>query len=282
MKRLLFIAIALVASAAPAAGQAPLRTAQQGVAFDQKLDAQAPLDVRLRDESGRLVKLGDYFGNKPVVLVLAYFRCPGLCSLVLNGLTDAMNGIPQTAGNEFTVLTVSFDPADSCELARDKKKAYLEQYARPGAEGGWHFLTGGEREVKRLADAVGFRYAFDHATGEYRHASGVMVLTPGGRVSRYLFGINYAPRDLRLALVEASEGKIGSAADQVLLMCLSYDPETGKYRLTALNAVRIGGAVTVVVLGGLVLRALLRERRKRRQAASAEAAVRGEGVSDGR
>jgi protein SCO1/2 len=273
VKRLTIAFLLIAVLAGPAPAQLPLRAAQQDLGFDQRLDAQVPADVLLRDESGRQVPLGEYLRDRPVVLVLAYYRCPGLCSLVLNGLTDALSGLPQTVGKEFTVLTVSFDPGDSAEMALAKKKAYLEEYARPGAADGWHFLTGGEREVKRLADAVGFRYRYDPKTGEYAHAAGILVLTPRGRVSRYLFGIQYAARDLRLALVEASEGKIGSPADQVLLFCLSYDPVTGKYRVTALSAVRIAAVVTALVLAALVTRALLRERRRRRLAQAAAPAT---------
>jgi protein SCO1/2 len=250
----------IAADHAPA--QMSLRSARRDVAFEQSPGAQVPLDVRLRDETGRDVRLGGYLDGKPAVLLLAYYRCPGLCSLALNGLAETLRELPQAPGKEFTLLTVSFDPGDSAELAAAKKQAYLEQCGRPGATG-WHFFTGGEGEVKRLADSVGFRYAYDPATGEYAHASGLVVLTPDGKVSRYLLGVAYNPRDLRLALVEASEGKIGSPVDQVLLYCLSYDPVTGKYRLAALTAMRGAGVLTVVVLGAWITRALIRERRKR-------------------
>jgi protein SCO1 len=261
MVRLIVLLILFVAPAlAPA--QMSLRTARRDVDFEQKPGAQVPLDVRLRDEAGRDVRLEEYLDGKPVVLLLAYYRCPGLCSLALNGLADVLRELPQSPGAEFTLLTVSFDPGDSAELAAAKKQAYLEQAGRP-ANTGWHFFTGGEGEVKRLADSVGFRYAYDAQTGEYAHASGLVVLTPDGKVSRYLLGVAYDPRDLRLALVEASEGKIGSPVDQVLLYCLSYDPVTGRYRLTALTAMRGAAVLTVVVLGAWVTRALLRERRKR-------------------
>ncbi|MCI0684614.1 MAG: SCO family protein [Gemmataceae bacterium] len=255
---------------APVIGSAQmnLRTARREVAFEQRPGAAVPLDVRLRDESGREVRLGDYFGDKPVVLLFAYYRCPGLCSLALNGLADCLRELPPTPGQDFVVLTISFDPGDSAELAAAKRQAYLEQYGRPGADQGWHFLTSAEREVGRLADAVGFRYAYDPQTGEYAHASGLVVLTPEGKVSRYLFGVNYPPRDLRLALVEASEGKIGTAVDQVLLFCLSYDPVTGKYRLAALTAVRAAAVLTVIVLGFVVARSIMRERRRRLRAAT--------------
>jgi protein SCO1 len=261
MVRLIVLLILFVAPAlAPA--QMSLRTARRDVDFEQKPGAQVPLDVRLRDEAGRDVRLEEYLDGKPVVLLLAYYRCPGLCSLALNGLADVLRELPQSPGAEFTLLTVSFDPGDSAELAAAKKQAYLERAGRP-ANTGWHFFTGGEGEVKRLADSVGFRYAYDAQTGEYAHASGLVVLTPDGKVSRYLLGVAYDPRDLRLALVEASEGKIGSPVDQVLLYCLSYDPVTGRYRLTALTAMRGAAVLTVVVLGAWVTRALLRERRKR-------------------
>jgi protein SCO1/2 len=238
-----------------------LRAAQREMAFEQRPGASLPLDVRLREESGREVRLGDYFGGGPVILQLAYYRCPGLCPLSLGGLAESLRGLGETAEDDLTVLTVSFDPADSAELAAAKRQAYADQDDR--FPRGWRFLTGGEREVKRLAEAVGFRYAYDPATGQYAHASGIVVLTPEGKVSRYLLGVEYEPRDLRLALVEASQSKIGSPVDSVLLYCLSYDPVTGRYRLAALGAMRIAGALTAVVVAALVARALWRERRRR-------------------
>jgi protein SCO1 len=256
----------LLATPALAPAQMSLRTARRDVAFEQKPGEQVPLDVRLRDEAGRDVVLRDYMDGKPAVLLLAYYRCPGLCSLALNGLAETLRELPQAPGKDFTLLTVSFDPGDSAELAAAKKQAYKQAYLQQlGGRGetAWHFFTGSEREVKRLADSVGFRYAYDPDTGEYAHASGLVVLTPNGKVSRYLLGVAYNPRDLRLALVEASEGRIGSPVDQVLLYCLSYDPVTGRYRLAALTAMRGAALLTVVVLGAWVTSALVRERRKR-------------------
>ena len=232
------------------------------VGIDQRLNEQVPLDLNFRDETGKAVRLREYFGEKPVILVLAYYECPMLCTQVLNGLTRSLQGMTLDVGKEFNVVTVSINPRETPELARAKKRIYTGIYGRPLGEQGWHFLTGEQPSIQALARAVGFRYAFDPESGQYAHASVIMVLTPEGRLSRYFFGIQYHSRDLRLSLVEASEGKIGSAVDHILLFCYHYDPATGKYGLVILNIVRAAGLVTVLVIGGSIWVMLRRERRK--------------------
>ena len=233
----------------------------QEVGLDQKLNAQIPLNLAFKDESGRTVKLGDYFGSRPVILTLNYFECPMLCTEVLNGLTGTLKTLNLSVGKDFDVVTVSFDPRDTPELARAKKANYLERYHRDGAAAGWHFLTGNEPEISMLTRAVGFRYAYNKAIGQFAHASGIMVVTPDGRLSHYFYGIEYAPRDVRLALVEAGDHKIGSPVDQLLLACFHYDPSSGKYSLAVMRIVRTGGVATLLAIGGAVV--LLRRRERR-------------------
>ena len=233
----------------------------QNVRFDQKLDARLPLDARFKDEDGRQVALGDYFGTRPVVLAFVYYECPMLCTQVLNGLVSGLRVLDQTVGKEFDVVAISFDARETPVMAAAKKAVYLDTYKRPGAERGWHFLTGDEAEIRRVTDAAGFHFSWDEATQQFAHASGVIVVTPDGRLARYLFGIEYPPRDLKFALMESSEGRIGSVVDQVLLYCYHYEPATGTYSLMAMNAVRLGGAVTVVVLLGFVGMSLRRDSR---------------------
>jgi protein SCO1 len=207
------------------------------------------------------VKLGDYFGARPVVLAFVYYECPMLCTQVLNGLTNTLSVLSESVGREFDVVTVSFDPRETSVLAAGKKKAYLDRYKREGAAAGWHFLTGDEASIAALTGAAGFRYAWDADTSQFAHASGIVVATPEGRLSRYFFGIEYAPRDLKFALMESSAGKIGSLADQLLLYCYHYDPVKGSYSFIALNALRLGGAVTVVALVSFIVVAIRREHR---------------------
>jgi protein SCO1/2 len=228
--------------------------------LDQHIDAQAPLGVSLVDENGRDVKLGDYFGKKPVVLALVYYECPMLCTQVLNGLYASLVTMNLDAGKDFDVVVVSFDPKETPALAAGKKKAYLDRYRRAGADAGTHYLTGREDQVRQLADAVGFHYVYDPKINQFAHPAVITVLTPAGHVSRYLFGIEYSPRDLRLALVEASSGKVGTVVDQMLLYCYHYDPIDGKYGVAVINLVRLGGILTVVALGAFILVALRRER----------------------
>jgi protein SCO1 len=239
----------------------------RNVGFDQRLGAQVPRDLPFRDEAGRTVTLRDYLGDKPVVLVPAYYECPMLCTLVLNGVVSALRALPFDVGREFRVVTVSFNPNETSELAAQKKAAALGQYRRPGAEAGWHFLTGDEGSVRPLMQAIGFRYAWDAAAGQYAHPSGLVVLTPGGRPSRYFYGVEFPPRDLRLALVEASGERIGSVVDQLLLFCFHYDPATGRYSRVALGAVRAGGVLTLAALAAFVVLMLRRDRARRPPAA---------------
>jgi protein SCO1/2 len=236
------------------------------VGIDQKLDFQAPLDLQFRDESGKQVRLGDFFGKKPVVLSLVYYECPMLCTLVLNGMLTSFKVLSFDVGKEFEVVTVSFNPKEKPELAAAKKQSYVRRYGRPNGEKGWHFLTGDEDQIVKLADAVGFRYTYDPKTEQYAHASAIMVLTPKGHIARYYYGIDYAPRDLRLGLIEASANKIGSPVDQVLLYCFHYDPLTGKYGLVVRNVLRLGGITTLLVLGGFITLMLRRERAAKRLA----------------
>ncbi|MGE5245945.1 MAG: SCO family protein [Betaproteobacteria bacterium] len=230
------------------------------VGFDQNLDQQVPLDIAFRDESGRTVRLGDYIGTKPVVLALVYFDCPMLCTQVLNGLVSSLETLKMNVGREFNVVTVSFDPREKPALAAAKKATYLERYGRPGAESGWHFLTGDQPSIDRLTKAVGFRYVWDAQLKQFAHPTGIMVLTPQGRIARYLFGIEYWPRDLNFALIDATQGRIGSPVEQVLLYCYHYDPSTGRYGLAIVRTLRIAGAATVLLLGGFILIMIRKER----------------------
>ena len=239
----------------------------RNVGFDQRLGAQVPLDLAFRDETGSPVKLGDYLGDKPVLLVPAYYECPMLCTIVLNGVTSALRALPFDVGREFRVVTFSFNPHETSELAAAKKATYIEDYRRPGAAAGWHFLTGDEPSIAALTQAIGFRYVWDEASKQYAHASGIVVLTPGGRISHYFFGVEFSPRDLRLALVEASGERIGSLVDQLLLFCFHYDPATGRYSRVALNAVRAGGVLTLAALVGFVVLMLRRDAIRARRAA---------------
>jgi protein SCO1/2 len=235
--------------AQPAAVRPPILKA---IGFDQRLGETVPLDIALRDEAGRTVRLGDFFGKRPVVLTLVYYECPMLCTLTLNSLASALSILTFDIGREFDVVTVSFDPREKPPLAAGKKKAYLSRYGRPGAEAGWHFLTGDGEELARLTSAVGFRYQWDEEIRQFAHPSGLVVLTPEGRIARYLYGIEYAPKDLRLALVEASEHKIGTPVDQAMLFCYQYNPTTGRYGLLTMRLIRGGAVLTVLALGGFI------------------------------
>lgn len=227
------------------------------VGIDQKLNDSVPLDLTFRDEKGNQVELAKYFGSKPVILTLVYYSCPMLCTQVLNGLTRSLKLIPMDLGKDFNVVTVSIDPTERPVLAAAKQAVYTGMYGRPGAMEGWHFLTGEQLQIKELADAVGFRYAYDSDSKQYAHASVIMILTPEGKISRYLYGISYPERDMRLALVEASEGKIGTPVDAVLLFCYHYDPHTGRYGLLVSRLIQLGGLLTVLV-GGIFLILLFR------------------------
>lgn len=235
--------------------------ALQNVGFEQRLDERVPLDLPFRDEEGRTVKLGDYFGPRPVILAFVYYECPMLCTQILNGLTRTLTTMSEQVGREFDVVTVSFDPRETAVLASAKKKAYLDRYNRDGAGAGWHFLTGDEPSIAALTKAAGFSYAWDEQSQQFAHASGIVVLTPDGRLSRYFFGIEFAPRDVKFALIESSAGRVGTLADKLLLYCYHYDPATGSYAFVAMNTVRLGGVVTLVALVGFVTVAIRREQR---------------------
>lgn len=225
----------------------------QKVGIDQRLDEQIPLDLRFRDETGREVALAEYFSKgKPVVLTLVYYECPMLCNQVLNGAVGAFQGLGFTVGKEYEVVTVSFDDREGPELAARKKETYLRRYRRAGAEAGWHFLTGDKASVEALARATGFRYVWDEESKQFAHASALMVATPSGRLSHYLYGIDFPPKDLRLALVEASEGKIGSPVDALLLYCYHYDPVSGRFA-PVMGVLRAAGVLTVFGVVALLL-----------------------------
>ena len=234
------------------------------VGIDQHLGSQVPDELVFHDETGKTVKLGDYFGKRPLILTLVYYQCPMLCTQVLNGLTSSLNVLKFDVGKEYDVLTVSIDPRETPEMARAKKDVYLSRYRRPTAAAGWHFLTGDQQSIAKLASSVGFRYAFDQRTDQFAHASGIMVLTPQGKVAQYYYGIEYSPKDLRLALIDASQHKIGNIVDEVMLFCYHYDPTTGRYNAATITAVRIAGILTVVLLGGFIFLSVRRETREHR------------------
>jgi len=224
------------------------------VGLDQRLNQQIPLDLTFNDENGNAVQLQQYFGAKPVILIMVYYQCPMLCTEVLNGFTGAMNGIVRfNIGREFNVVTVSIDPRDTPQDAAAAKKKYLQRYRRAGADQGWHFLTGKKDQIDALAQAVGFRYAWDPAIQQYAHASGIMLLTPAGRLAQYYYGIEYPPRDIQLGLIEASKGKIGNLADQVILYCYHYDVRQGKYGAAIFNVLRLSALATIFALGGFMV-----------------------------
>ncbi|HEY7412517.1 MAG TPA: SCO family protein [Vicinamibacteria bacterium] len=247
-------------AARPLAAQPDRPAALRDVAFDQRLGETLPLDAAFRDEQGLSVPLRALFRGRPVVLSLVYYECPMLCTLTLNGLVSALGTLSLDAGRDFDVITVSFDSRETPALAAAKKAAYLKRYGRAGAADGWRFLTGDEAAVKALTAAVGFRYAWDDRTRQFAHPAGVVVATPEGRIARYLFGVEYAPKDLRLALVESGQGRIGTVLDQVVLYCYQYDPTTGRYGAAVMRIVRGAGVLTLVALGGFITVMWRRER----------------------
>jgi protein SCO1/2 len=265
------MSVVLMSSVVSAQGNAPglrpdptmpsstVPAALSQVSFEQRLNEQLPLDLPFKDESGRTVKLGEYFGRKPVVLTFVYYECPMLCTEVLNGLERSLRVLNETIGKEFDVVTVSFDPKETPVLASGKKRAYLERYKRPEAEQGWHFLTGEQASIDALTKAAGFNFSWDEASHQFAHPSGIVVATPAGRVSRYFFGVDYSPRDVKFALIESSNERIGTLADRLLLYCYHYDPAKGNYGFVAMRAVRIGGAATILALVGFVFVSLRRE-----------------------
>ena len=268
------LAVSLAAGAAAQAfQQRPIGEYQPGtekpdvlrdVNIEQRLNQQVPLEAEFRDHSGKTVKLGDYFRDgKPGILALVYYDCPMLCNMVLNGLTSSLSIMKKLdAGKDFNVIAVSFDPRETPELAAAKRAGYLHRYNRPGAEKGWHFLTGDQANIDLLTQAAGFKYVWDARQQQYAHASAVMIVTPEGRLARYHMGIEYDPPTLRLGLVEASQNQIGSAVDQVLLFCFHYDPQTGKYGPAIMNILRAMGLATVGLMGGFILWSVRRDRRK--------------------
>jgi protein SCO1 len=241
------------------------------VSIEQKLNEQVPLNLPFRDEFGRDVKLGDYFApGRPVILALVYYECPMLCTEVLNGLASSLRILKFEPGKDYEVVTVSFDPKEKPELALAKKNAYIRRLGRAGGQNGWHFLTGDAASIKALTDSVGFHYAWDPKIQQYAHATSIEVLTPAGKIAQYYYGIEYSPKDLRLGLVEASQYKIGTVVDQLLLFCYHYDPRTGKYGAIVTRILRIAGALTILILGGFLL-FMFRIERKARPAAGVNA-----------
>jgi len=236
-----------------------------GVGIDQKLDALIPLDLTFKDEAGRDVPLQTFFqSKKPVILAPVYYRCPMLCTQILNGLESSLKAVSLNPGQDFEIVAVSFDPKDTPELAASKKQMYLRRFGRANSANGWHFLTGTEANTRALMDALGYHYKYDPHTDQFAHASGVMIATPEGRLSRYFYGVEYAPRDIRLGLVEASRNQIGNPVDQILLFCYHYDPATGKYGAIAMNMVRFAGAAFVLISGSFLLIAIRRDVRRHR------------------
>ena len=243
-----------------AAGSTPPQLRE--VTFKQRLGEELPLDARFTDEGGTSVALGDYFkSGRPVVLAFVYYRCPMLCTQVMNGISSALTAVPFAPGTDFDVVLVSFDARDKPADAAEKKRTHLQYWSSEATAGGWHFLTGDEAAIKRAASAAGFTYHWDERQQQFAHVSGVLVTTPDGRLSRYFYGIEYSPKELRLALVESGKGAIGSKIDELLLYCFHYDPESGRYGVVVMNLIRLGGVVTVALVAGFIL--LMRRRETR-------------------
>jgi len=236
-------------------------TPLKNVTIEQRLNSQLPLDAPFRDENGNTAPLGKYFGKRPVVLALVYYDCPMLCTQILNGVVRAAKVLTFTPGKEYDVVAISFDARETPELARAKKTLYMKSFNRPETANGWHFLTGDVNSVRRVTDAVGFHYVWDVHTAQFAHAAAVYVLTPEGRLSKYFYGIDYSPKDMRLGLIEASNNRIGNPVDQILLFCYHFDPHAAKYTPFALGLLRVAGAATVLTLGGFVFIMLRRERK---------------------
>ena len=234
----------------------------QHVTFKQRLGERLPLDARLTDESGKTVALGDYFGSgKPVVLAFVYYQCPMLCPLVMNGISSALKVVPFVPGKDFDVVLVSFDTRDTPEAANAKKRAHLQHWGAPETADGWHFLTGTEQEIRRVTEAAGFTYQWEEETQQFAHVSGLLVATPDGRLSRYFYGVEFSPKDLRLALVDSARGQLGSVVDELLLYCFHYDPASGRYGAAFMNIMRLGGLLTVALILGFVVLMRWRESR---------------------
>lgn len=262
----LFFVFCLQVKAQPAGMRPPVL---KDVGVDQLLDHQVPLDLEFKDETGRTVKLQDYANDKPIVLSLVYYNCPQLCSLTLNGLMNVLKTLPMKAGKDFISLTVSFDPKETPELAADKRNTYLQKLANPELNDGWHFLTGDEKNTLALAKSVGFRFVWDPVSKQYAHSSALIIITPQGKISRYFYPSdvlsNFEPRDIRFGVLDASNGKVGSLADQVILYCYQYDPNRGTYGLVLMRITRIFAVITIITLAALIL--FLRHKTKQKEAA---------------
>jgi protein SCO1/2 len=245
---------------APGTTSQTMPQALREIGFDQNIGQQLPLDTQFRDEEGKTVTLGSFYGQRPVLLAFVYYTCPMLCTQVLNAMTSTISTLSLDAGKDFDLVVVSIDPRETPAQAAAKKAEYLHRYKRDGAAAGWHFLTGDEPEIQRLTKVAGFRYAWDAQTQQYAHPTGLIVTTPDGRPARYLFGIEYGPRDLRFALIDASQGKLGSVVDTLLLYCYHYDPMTGRYGVYVMRALRIAGVATVVLLGTFIVVMVRRDR----------------------
>jgi protein SCO1/2 len=272
LRNLSLTLLGLVLLSVPALGQNQSVPSQvfTDVGIDQHLNEQVPLDLKFTDETGKSVTLGDYIHDKPVVLSLVYYRCPMLCTQVLNGMVETFNIMKFTIGKEFDVVTVSIDPAETPDLAAQKKATYVAAYRREGARTDWHFLTGEQAAITKLASAAGFRYVYDPKTRQFAHASGIMVVTPAGKLARYLYGIEYAAKDMNFSLIEASKEKIGSPVQQLQLLCYAYDPSTGTYSLVVGNILRGAGALTILLLGGYMAFNFRKDKKKAMQAAQHE------------
>lgn len=262
------LALGVGLASPPARAGEPPGTTLSRVGYDQNLDAQLPLGLAFRDEAGRPVRLGDYFGTKPVALALVYYRCPMICGEELKGLARSLKPLSMTVGDEFDVVVVSIDPTETPELAASKKEGVLERYGRPESAKGWHFLTGDGPSIAALAGAVGFRYTYSEESRQYYHAAGLTMATPQGRLSRYFYGIDFSPKDLQFGLIEASAGKIGSPIAKLLLFCYHYDPTTGKYSLAVVSVLRVAGTATALALAAYVFAMIRRERLARPEAAA--------------
>jgi len=231
-----------------------LPEALKKVGIEQKLGDQLPLETELKDENGNIVKLGSFFNTgRPVIVAFVYYECPMLCNQVLNGLTGSLKGMSFDAGREFDVVAISFDARefDKADLAKNKKAAYMERYGRPGTEKGWHFLTGTQDAIDKVTSAAGFSYKWDEKTDQFAHAAAVMVTTPDGKLSKYFYGIDYSPKDVKFGIMESAQNRVGNAAEQLLLYCYHYDPSTGKYGLAILRVMRLGGVLTLIGLGAM-------------------------------
>lgn len=251
---------AIIACVTTAFADTPQAQIAARAGLEQKMNAQVPLDASFRDEHGNVVQLGSFFGRKPVILALAYYECPNLCTLVLNGVLQTAQDLKFDAGKDYEIVVVSFDSRERPALAAAKKQIYIKRYGRAGTADGWHFLTGNDAQIARLSQSVGYRFAYDSQTRQFAHPSAIMVLTPAGKVSRYFPGIEYPPREVRLALIEASNNRVGSLADQIFLLCFHYNPSTGKYGLLITRVMQFAGLGTVALLGLFVTTQLRRER----------------------